>query len=80
MTHSYTFHTLYCELLVVITVINFVSGEVIVINSFEFLKVSLLKQFRNFVCLNKSVRNAFMHFVLSSFVTILTTIIIYIYI
>jgi len=50
MTHSYTFRTLYCELIVVfIIVINFVSGEVLVINSFEFLKLCLLKQFKNFV-------------------------------
>ena len=49
----------------VTAVINFVSGEVLVINSTEFLKVSILKQFRNCVCPNRSVRNAFEHFVLS---------------
>jgi len=65
ITHSYTFHTFYCEHIIVKTVINFVSGKVLVINSIEFLKVSLLKQFRNSVCLNRSIRNAFKHFVLS---------------
>jgi len=68
LTHSCTFRTLYFKLIIGTTVINFVSGEVVVIHSIEFLKVSLLKQFISFlVCLNRRLRNAFQHFVISVF-------------
>jgi hypothetical protein len=57
--------SMHCNVNCVTTVINFLSGEALVIHSTESLKVSLLKQFRNFVCLNRSVTNAFKHFVIS---------------